>query len=69
MRYRLIQNVFIYFFLTVILLLTLFPILYTFSASLKSNIEIMTEPDKLIPSSITLDNYKNGWLSDEFQII
>lgn len=68
MRYRLIQNLFIYFFLTVILLLTLFPILYTFSASLKSNIEIMTEPGKLIPSSITFDNYKNAWLSDEFQV-
>ncbi len=49
-------------------IVTLFPVLYTLLSSFKTNIEIMTEPARLIPHEFTFDNYINAWNSEEFNV-
>lgn len=45
----------------VIISIQIFPLLYMISISLKSMEQIFSEPLKLIPSKITLENYKYIW--------
>ena len=42
---QVISNTMLYLFLTVVLIGTLFPLLYTILASFKSNAEILTNPE------------------------
>lgn len=46
-----------YIILVGAVLITLFPILYAFLGSLKSTVEIMTDPAKLFPSKLTFESY------------
>jgi multiple sugar transport system permease protein len=39
----------------------IYPILWMFSASLKETSEIWTDVSALIPRSVHLENYSNGW--------
>ena len=48
------------------LLITLLPILYTISASFRTNKEIMTGAFSLIPEKITFDNYIRVWTISNF---
>ena len=52
---------FLYFFLIVVAFFTLFPLLYTISASFKSNFEIAKGGINLIPYEPTFENYKTVW--------
>ena len=45
----------------IIILLQIFPLIYMLSISLKSMDQVFSEPLKLIPSVITLENYKHIW--------
>ena len=55
---NIILNFLAYIVLLGAVIITLFPIVYAFLGSLKTNAEIMAEPAKLFPSKITLENYK-----------
>lgn len=49
-------------------IVTLFPVFYTLSSSFKTNMEIMTEPARMIPKEFTFDNYIRAWTSEEFNV-
>lgn len=61
-------NILIYIALSVMLIVTLYPIIYTILASFKSNVEILTNPGSIFPSNPTLDNYKTALTSTEFNV-
>ena len=63
-----IRETFIYVFLIVMLAVTVFPIVYTVSASLMSNVEIMAGSDSIFPKNPTFDNYRAAWNSEDFDI-
>lgn len=51
-------NILKYALLIIILIVMVFPLLYAFFASFKTNLEIMTDAGKLLPNKFSLDNYK-----------
>ena len=53
-----------YAVLIIVVLVTLFPVFYTFCASFKSNMEILVDPASLFPKKLTFENYKIAWNSD-----
>ena len=65
---KLLSDIIKYLFLILVLIVTVFPILYTFCASFKSNSEIMTHPETLFPLEPTLDNYKTAMSGSGFNI-
>lgn len=64
----LIGNIISYIFLSIILIITIFPILYTISASFKTNSEIFAHPELLFSKNPTVENYKIAWNSQDFQV-
>ncbi len=61
MRMSARAKVFLYLFLIFMVILTVIPLLYTVSASFKTNMEIATGGINLIPKTFTFDNYKTVW--------
>lgn len=57
-----------YIVLIAALLITLFPVVYTLLSSFKSNMEIMTDPARIIPREFSLENYIKAWTSEEFNV-
>jgi ABC-type glycerol-3-phosphate transport system permease component len=51
----------LYTFLTLCTLFALFPIIYLFLASFKSNAEILTSGARIIPEKFVFDNYFQAW--------
>ena len=51
----------LYTFLIIMVFVTILPILYTISASFKTNMEIMTDGASLIPKNPTFENFKTVW--------
>ncbi len=49
--------VFSYIILSIVVFITLVPIVYCIMSSFKTNIEIMASPENLIPKEFTFDNY------------
>lgn len=54
-------NTLMYTFLTACTLFALFPIIYLFLASFKSNAEILTSGARLIPETFVFENYSKAW--------
>lgn len=63
-----IGNILVYSLLIIVLIFTVFPIISVVLASFKSNSEIMTKPESIIPLEFTFDNYVTAWHSDTFKI-
>ncbi len=61
MRISLGAKIALYAFLIIMVFITLIPLLYTVSASFKTNYEITAGGINLIPAEPTLDNYKTVW--------
>jgi len=61
-------NIFIYVALSIMLIVTLYPIMYTILASFKSNVEILTNPASMFPKNPTWDNYKIALTSESFNV-
>ncbi len=57
-----------YIFLITVLFFTLIPVVYTFCAAFKTNMEIMTDPASLFPKQPTLDNFKAAMTGEGFNI-
>lgn len=57
----------IYIVLGIIFIVTVFPVFYTFMGSFKSNIELLTKGNLVIPSTFVLDNYKQAWKLANFK--
>ena len=65
---KILINIFIYAFLIAMLVVTLFPVVYTISASFMSNVEIMMGSDSIFPKNPTISNYVTAWNSEGFDI-
>lgn len=63
-----VLNVLFYAVMIIILILVLFPIIYTFLASFKSNAEILVNPGKVFPEHFTFENYKIAWNAEDFDV-
>ena len=55
--------------LSVILVIIVFPLIYTVLASFKTNSEILANPGGIIPRQFTLDNYISAWNSEDFRVM
>lgn len=55
-----------YIILSIVLLITLVPLLYTLFASFKSNMEMLTNPASMLPKKPTMENYIKVWQSEDF---
>lgn len=62
------SKILIHAVLIIALLITLFPLVYTISASFKTNAEILTNPSAVFPKSPTFQNYIDAWNSDSFDV-
>ncbi len=51
------RKILIYLFLSIILVIMLFPLLYVIASSFKTNVEIMANPERIFPEHWTFDNY------------
>lgn len=58
---RILTTTLYYLVLTALGLVMVFPLIYMFLASFKTNQEIFGEPLKLLPDVFSLDAYINGW--------
>ncbi|MDR0525471.1 MAG: carbohydrate ABC transporter permease [Spirochaetaceae bacterium] len=59
--------VMIYAVLIAVFCLTFFPVFYTFMASFKSNREILTTGNRIIPEHFVTDNYVQAWKLGNFK--
>lgn len=57
-----------YIFLTAILIISIFPVIYIVLASFKSNAEILTSGANIIPQNFILDNYIQAWNLANFKL-
>ncbi len=58
---RFMRNSVIYLVLIIVFIVALFPVFYTFMASFKSNSEILTSGNRIIPKKFVVDNYIQAW--------
>ncbi len=69
-RYKLKKlsgNTLVYITLLLIFIITVFPVFYTFMGSFKSNMELLTNGRRIIPSKFVLDNYTQAWKLANFK--
>ena len=66
-RKKLISSALVYLVLTVILIIAIFPVLYTILGSFKGNMELLTEGNRLFPRKFVLDNYIQAWNLADFE--
>ncbi|GHV36461.1 hypothetical protein AGMMS49546_01810 [Spirochaetia bacterium] len=57
----------IYAVLILVFLVSIFPVFYTFMASFKSNKEILTAGNRVIPNEFVFDNYVQAWKLANFK--
>lgn len=67
-RRKLISQIIMYTFLIIIVAFSVFPLIYTLLASFKTNTEIMVNPEKILPESFQLNNFREVWLSKSFNV-
>ena len=56
----------VYLFLLVFFAVSFFPVFFTFMSSFKSNMDILTTGDSLIPKKFVLENYQKAWELADF---
>ena len=64
---RYLNNALIYLVLTVIFIFAIFPVIYTFMGSFKSNQELLTSGNSLFPKQFVWDNYVQAWNLANFE--
>lgn len=65
---NLITKTTIYIILTVFAVIMIFPVVYTFLSSFKSNMEFMVNPAGVIPEEFTLENYRRMFTAVDFDL-
>ena len=58
----------LYLVLAFFLAICVFPLVYTISASFKTNAEILSRPDAIFPINPTINNYIDAWNSEAIDI-
>ena len=67
-RQNQIANCIMYVVLLAVTIITIFPLFYAVMQSLRTNIEIMVQPEVIIPTSPTLNNYREIMQSEDFNL-
>ena len=67
-KMKLPAKIMIYLVLLLFLAFIMFPLFYIIVSSFKTNVEIMTEPDKIFPSVWSFENYVTVWTSENLHI-
>ena len=62
------ENWVIYLVLSFILILVVFPLVYTVSAAFKPNVEILADPGAIFPKKATLDNFITALNDEDFNV-
>jgi multiple sugar transport system permease protein len=57
----------IYLILIVVFIVSMFPVFYTFMASFKSNKELLTSGNRVIPDRFVIENYMDAWRLANFK--
>lgn len=65
---RKIPRILMYIIVLFVAFITIFPLFSTIMASFKSNMEILTMPETILPQTWTLDNYVQAFSSDKFNL-
>jgi multiple sugar transport system permease protein len=65
--FKYLSKTVIYAFLSIALVITIFPLVYLILASFKSNAEILTS-GSIIPQKFILDNYRQAWKLANFKL-
>lgn len=65
---KIISHIFIYLILIAVLAIVMFPLIYIFFSSFKSNMELMASPEKILPEKWILDNFIEAWKSDVMDV-
>ena len=60
------SNIIIYAFLIAFFVISFFPVFFTFMSSFKSNMDLLTTGNTLIPKHFVLENYKKAWELADF---
>ena len=63
---KLLRGSLTYLFLGAFFLISFFPVLLTFLSSFKSNMEILTTGNTLLPKTFVLENYTKAWQLADF---
>lgn len=64
---KIIGNAFTYLILLIVFIITVFPLFYTLMGSFKSNMELLADGSRIIPSKFVLDNYVQAWRLANFK--
>ena len=59
-------NALVYLFLALFFVISFFPVFFTFMSSFKSNMDVLTTGNTLIPKHIVLENYPKAWQAADF---
>ena len=59
-------NTLVYLFLALFFVISFFPVFFTFMSSFKSNMDVLTTGNTLIPKHFVLDNYPKAWQAADF---
>lgn len=65
LKYK-ISKIFIYLFLSLLLIFTLFPLVYAFFGSFKSNLEFLAGGSNIFPEKWNIENYIFAWREANF---
>lgn len=57
-----------YVILTIVFIMVMFPLLYTVCSAFKTNMELMSRPDRIFPIDPTLQNFKDALRSEYFNL-
>ena len=63
---RNLSNSIIYIFLAIFFVISFFPVFFPFMSSFKSNMEVLTTGNTLIPKQFVFENYKKAWELADF---
>ena len=59
-------NALVYLSLALFFMISFFPVFFTFMSSFKSNLDILTTGNTLIPKHFVLENYAKAWEAADF---
>lgn len=65
---KIAANIVSYIVLILILIFTIYPLLYTIASSFKSNGEILAHPERLFSAAPSFANYKKAWTSGNLNV-
>ena len=63
-----IGKIITYVLLILLAVIVLFPLIYVFSGSLKSNMELMAHPERLFPTEPTFKNYLDVFTAETMNV-